>query len=102
MDKNGYNESLFTGWEEECYITGATNCNLARHEIFYGNPNRTLSKKYGLWVYLIPELHGQGKNGVHGGNTEVNMLLKRAGQLAFERVHGTREEFVKIFGRNYL
>ena len=29
-------------------------------------------------------------------------MLKQIGQRAFEREHGTRKEFTKIFGKNYL
>ena len=100
MDKNGYNESLLTGWNKECFITGITCDNLVRHEIFYGTANRPLSKKYGLWIYLTPELHTTTKNGIHS-NKELDLLCKKAGQNAFEENH-TREEFLKIFGRNYL
>ena len=32
---------------------------------------------------------------------QTNLKLKQAGQQAFERTH-TREEFMRIFGRNYL
>lgn len=99
MDKNGYNESILTGWEEKCFITGAMNCDLVRHEIFYGTANRELSKKHGLWVYLIPELHNTTNQGVHF-NKELDLYLKRTAQTEFEKTH-TREEFIKMFGRNY-
>lgn len=29
-------------------------------------------------------------------------MLKRIGQRAFEREHGNRKEFIKVFGKNYL
>lgn len=69
------------------------------HHIF-GGPNRKLSERYGLKVYLCPFCHRDNKNGAHGSR-EVAEHLKRIGQAAFERDH-TREEFVKIFGKNYL
>lgn len=100
MDKNGYNESLLTGWNKECFITGVKDENLVRHEIFFGTANRKLSKQYGLWVYLIPELHNTTNKGVHY-NRELDLLLKRAGQNAFEQKY-SRQEFIKIFGKNWL
>ena len=84
---------------KECYITGETH-GLHEHHIFAG-ANRENSEKYGLKVWLIPELHNMHKNGVHQ-NKELRHVLHRAGQMAFERVHGSREKFVEIFGKNYL
>ena len=84
---------------KECFLTGCTT-GLHKHHIFFGTSNRKNSEKYGLWVYLIPELHNTTNNGVHF-NKELDLLCKRAGQNAFEETH-TREEFLKIFGRNYL
>lgn len=100
MDKNGYNESLLTGWEEVCFLTGQTNCDLVRHEIFFGVANRELSKKYGMWVYLVPQLHNGSKSAVHN-NRELDLALKRTAQEKFEETH-SREEFIRIFGRSYL
>lgn len=85
---------------KECYITGCTT-GLHEHHIFEGNGRRKLSEKYGLKVWLIPELHNLSNNGVHY-NKELDLLIKRVGQKAFEEKYGTREDFIRIFGRNYL
>ena len=72
---------------------------LQEHHIF-GGPNRIHSEAYGLKVYLCIEHHTCGPAAVHN-NAEYMRLLHQDGQRAFERDH-TREEFMKIFGRNYL
>jgi hypothetical protein len=84
--------------EKKCYVTGATT-GLHKHHIF-GGPNRKLSETYGLYVYLIPEYHMSNK-GVHF-NREFDLQLKREWQRKFEQLYGSREDFIRIFGRNYL
>ena len=84
--------------KKECYITKATE-GLHKHHIF-GGPNRKLSELYGLYVYLIPKYH-TGDKGVHF-NREFDLQLKREGQMKFEAIHGSREDFIRIFGKNYL
>lgn len=84
--------------EKRCYITGWT-INLHKHHIF-GGSRRKASEKYGLWVWLRYDWHNLSNYGVHF-NKELDILLKQAGQEAFERTH-SREEFIAIFGRNYL
>ena len=84
--------------EKECYITGRKD-NLHKHHIF-GGPNRRLSEKYGLYVWLIPELHNMSDKGVHF-NKPFDVLLKRMGQIEFEYTYN-HIMFMKIFGRNYL
>lgn len=69
-----------------------------RHEIFFGK-NRQLSIKYGLQIDLCYE-HHQGDNGPHHNRT-VDLQYKREAQAKFEQMN-SREEFVRIFGRNYL
>lgn len=86
--------------EKECFFTGET-YDLHKHHIFFGNPGRKLSEKYGLTVYLVPYWHTTGPQAVHNCR-KTDLILKQAAQKAFERVHGTREDFMKIFGRNYL
>ena len=82
----------------QCYLCGNI-CYTECHHI-YGGANRKLSEKFGLKVYLCFPHHRGGREGVHE-NRELMEQLHRIGQEAFEREH-TREEFMKIFGRNYL
>lgn len=85
--------------EKVCYISRRTHF-LEKHHIF-GAANRSLSEKYGLWVWLNHHWHNEPPNGAHF-NRQTMDYLHRKGQLAFEKVHGTREDFMRIFGRNYL
>ena len=85
-------------WECEC--TPQQRC-LEEHHVFNG-PNRRNSEKYGLKVYLCYVCHRDNKLGVHGCNTDLRERLQQAGQQAFEDNFGTRDEFMKIFGKNYL
>lgn len=88
--------------EKKCYITGRTS-GLHVHHIFEGK-NRNLSEKYGLKVYLIPELHNASGEGVHGKNGHIlNMELKKEAQRTAMKYYGwSKEDFIRIFGRNYL
>ena len=87
--------------EKECYITGST-YNLHKHHIYFGNPGRKISEKNGFWVYLTGALHNQSNDGVHGKNGhELDLKLKRDCQRKFEETH-SREDFMKLIGRNYL
>ena len=86
--------------EKECYICGCCR-NLESHHIFFGNPNRKWSEKYGLKVWLCPYDHRDNKNGVHGQAVEKRRYLEQIAQRVFEKNH-SREEFVRIFGENYL
>ena len=51
--------------------------------------------KFGLPLNII-----KGKNGPHQ-DRQTDLLLKRECQRKFEETH-SREEFMKIIGRNYL
>ena len=84
--------------EKECFLCRCMR-NLEQHHIF-GGANRKWSEKYGLKVWLCPRCHRDPKEGVHG-NREIMENLHRKGQQAFEKNH-THEEFMKIFGKNYL
>lgn len=84
---------------KECFLTGATG-ELHCHHIFDG-ANRRNSEKYGLKVWLIPELHNMSNRGVHF-DRELRDMLCRVGQRAFEEKWGNRAMFMQIFGKNYL
>lgn len=86
-----------------CYACGcyASPGFLHEHHIF-GGSNRKRSEHYGLKVHLCYVCHEDNKRGVHGQNKELRDRLHKEGQQAYERVHGSREQFMKEFGKNYL
>lgn len=85
--------------DRKCFV--CKNPKVEEHHIFFGNPRRKISERYGLKVWLCVE-HHRGTNGVHGKNGhELDLRLKEIAQEVFERKH-TREEFIKLFGKNYL
>jgi hypothetical protein len=86
--------------EKECYVCGTT-YNLHDHHVFFGNANRKLSEKYGMKVWLCAYHHNMSNEGVHM-NKDLDLCLKEIAQEYFEKNCGTREEFMQIFGRNYL
>lgn len=84
--------------EKQCFLCGCQNL-IEDHHIF-GGANRTLSEKYGLKVYLCHYCHNEPPNGVHF-NKERNRQLQAQAQEAFEKLY-SHDEFMRIFGRNYL
>ena len=75
--------------------------NLHRHEVFFG-ANRQKSIKYGLVVFLTPEMHNMSNYGVHF-NRAFDLELKKIGQKAAMDYYGWDiEQFREIFGKNYL
>ena len=83
--------------QKRCWVCGRVT-GLERHHVL-GGPNRKWSEKYGLTVWLCRE-HHTGTTGVHN-DRDLSLQLRQAAQVAFERDH-TREEWMRIFGRNYL
>lgn len=86
--------------EPVCYRCG-TPFDLERHHIFSGNGRRQLSEKFGLWVYLCPKHHTFGPEAVHNDKA-LDLTLRKMGQQAWEDRYGTREDFIKVFGRSWL
>ena len=86
--------------KKESYISGNT-YNLEEHHIFFGTANRKISEKNGLKVWLTAEEHRvtYGVHGKHGKNLDIK--LKQEAQRKYEETH-TREEFIKLIGKNYL
>lgn len=99
--------SVMTDDFNHCFICGKygklkdvpIELKLDLHEIFFA-ANREKSKRYGLVVPLCHERCHQGSKGVHF-NRELDLELKRRGQEVFERLY-PGEDFLKVFGRNYL
>lgn len=87
--------------DKRCYICGSTNW-LECHHIYGGNPNRKLSEKYGLKVWLCHNHHNEPPNGVHFNYTYRCLLQEQAQKIAMNHYGWTIEDFIAIFGKNYL
>lgn len=85
--------------EKECFVCKTT-LNLHCHHIYGGNPNRRISEKYGLKVYLCQQ-HHTGDRGVHF-NKDLDLKLKVMAQEYYEAHYGNRNEFINAFGRSYI
>lgn len=84
--------------EERCFLCGCRR-DLELHHIMHGTANRRLATRYGL-TCLLCRSHHTGKFGVHS-DAELNTKLEKLAQKAFEKTH-TRQEWMDIFGKNYL
>lgn len=95
LERNRF--SVFTDDLEHCILCGKPREHL--HEIIYGK-NRINSIKYNFVIPLCAN-HHTGKDGIHF-NKDLDLYYKRLCQIYFEKNIGSREEFIKIFRRNYL
>ncbi len=82
-----------------CYVCG--NTHVHAHHCIPGTANRKKSEKYGLKIYLCPYHHNMSDEGVHF-NRNFDMSVRKLAQSKFEEHYGTREDFIREFGRNYL
>lgn len=90
--------SVFTTDMDHCFYTG--NTPVERHHIF-GASNRDRSEKYGFVVPLSPELHPNGA--MAGADAKlIDTVLKLKAQKYYEEHYGSRDDFIKEFGRSYL
>lgn len=94
------NKSIITEDLSRCFLCGTTN-NIHIHEVFFGK-NRQSSIKEHLYVGLCGEHHNLSNNSVHH-NHEIDLKLKRyAEKIWLVKNKKTIEDFIKIFGKNYL
>ncbi len=84
--------------EKRCLICHAVH-GLHRHHVYYG-PLRGISEKHGLTVWLCGRHHNMSNGGVHF-DRGLDLEVKRYGQRMYERSH-SREEFIRLIGKNYL
>lgn len=85
--------------EKRCYFCGRVN-GLEKHHIFGGVANRKISEAHGFWVWLCGATCHRGTDGGQYDKLK-NLQLKQDAQFAFERTH-TRQEWMKLIGKNYL
>ena len=83
----------------KCYVCGRTQVD--GHHCIYGTGKRKIADKYSYIVPLCLD-HHTGQHGVHNGNKELDIHLKQLAQKHFEEHHGSREDFIRVFGKSYL
>jgi len=87
-------KSVFTNNLTKCIL-----CNNPKeelHEIFSGR-NRQNSMKYNFVLPLCHKCHS-----INQENSQFNEFWHKKAQLYYEQHLGSRNEFITIFGRNYL
>jgi len=84
-----------------CRICGG-NYMVSNHHIFFGS-NRKHSDKYDCCQILLCWYHHNlAHNKIpHQDGRAFNLELKRKAQEEWERLYGTKEEFIRIFHKNY-
>lgn len=93
LEKNRY--SVFYESLSMCMNCGSM-YQVTKHELFPGK-NRRNSMKYGFVLPLCVGCHQKLQDDV-----DFSSKWKKKSQKYFEDHYGTREEFIKIFRRNYL
>lgn len=88
--------SVIVSNDKKCSICGSFYSHLDKDEIF-GGRNRQNSMKYGFILYLCRDCHIKKTN-----DEKLALKFKKEAQKYFEKNIGSREEFIKIFGKNYL
>lgn len=84
--------------EKQCLVCH-TKIGLHKHHVYYG-PLRKMSEENGFTVWLCGRHHNLSPEGVHS-DRELDLEIKRLGQHIYEKSH-SREEFMRLVGKNYL
>ena len=93
-------KSILSTHSNRCFLCGSSQM-LEKHHVF-GGAYRSKSEKLGMTVHLCHNCHNEPPKGVHH-NAEMNRQLKaRAQRKAMEYYGWSVEDFINMFGKNYL
>ena len=93
--------SIFTDDLDTCIISGYSG-RVELHHVYAG-ARKALSEKYGFIAPLRPDLHPNCAHCTWSPEiAELDKNLKQVCQIWYERNIGSREEFIKEFGKGYL
>ena len=100
-----HKQSILRTQKGVCYLCARLNGDFwfkqtEEHHILFGSGRRPIAEAEGLKVDLCIDHHRTGPKAVHNGR-ENRELLCRIAQEEYEQTH-TREEWMKIAGKNYL
>lgn len=86
--------------EKECFICRTTK-DLDKHHVFRGESKRSFAEKDGCWVWLCQNHHTLTNEALHN-NTPFRRTLEKYAQYIWENTYGTREEFIRRYGKSFL
>ena len=92
-------KSIIVDDMEHCKLCGSPYVEI--HHCLHGTENMKIADKYNLVIPLCHEHHTGGKQSAHL-NARYDLMYKKMAQKAFEEKIGTREEFIKEFGKSWL
>ena len=97
----GKKKSIVTTDDYACFFCGRpADC---EHHLLFGKGIRDLAEEDGLKVPVCNNCHTIGTlSGRVHDNSKAEQLSKMLGQAIFENKIGTREQFMKRYGRSYL
>lgn len=97
-------DSIIQKDKERCFLCGMIGYvdPLDKHHVYYGSL-RSKSERYGLTIYLHHDrCHIYGDQAVHK-NAKIDRKIKKYVQkVAMSHYGWTTEDFIKLFGKNYL
>ena len=93
--------SVFTDNMDVCIFT-KSNVVERHHIIGKTRRNKELCEEYGFIVPLRPDLHPNGASADDRYREQIDNYLKKMAQEYFEAHYGDREEWMRLFDRNYL
>lgn len=85
---------------KRCYFCDSPN-NLQKHHCLHGTANRKLAEEDGAWVWLCADHHTLSPMSVHR-NAKMDLFLKRVCQARWEDVYGSRDDFIKRYGKSWI
>lgn len=86
-----------------CFFCGRTG-KLDEHHIFSGTSNRQNCEEDGIKIYICRNchfLHDKGVVRINGVEIRESDI-KAFGQRKWEEAYGTREEFIKRYGKSWI
>ena len=84
-----------------CYICGKT-ADLEVHHCIFGTGKRKKADEDGLTVKLCHTCHQAIHSPTNNFDRTIQESLKKVAQRRWEDKYGSRADFVKRYGRNYL
>ena len=91
-------KSVLTNDLDRCIETGSRDIHI--HHVF-GGANRKNSERDGFIIPLRPDLHNMSDRGIHF-NRDMDLYYKRQCQSYYEEHMGSRESFIRRYGKSYL